>query len=275
MLPMQRAHGAAWPRPSVCSPRASTCALATELDTPEARRDVSVSLNNVADAARARGDLAGAERLFAESLELRRALARELDTPEARRDVSVSLNNVANAARARGDLAAAERLFAESLDISRALATELDTPEACLRRRCRSTMLLIAARARGDLAAAEHLFAESLDIQAARSPPSLTRRRPVATAMEVSLSMVAQVLAAKGDLEGAQRLLEQGLAIIVSLKQQNGAAELDRDHALCHFCLAGIAEAQGDASTARAELSSARAAAEVFGRRNLSRMREI
>ena len=82
---------------------AMTRALARELDTPEARRDVSVSLDNVANAARARGDLVGAERLFAESLELNRALARELDTPEARRDVSVSLLYMAEVAAARGD----------------------------------------------------------------------------------------------------------------------------------------------------------------------------
>jgi hypothetical protein len=58
----------------------------------------AVSLNSVANAAVARGDLAGAERTFAESLVISRALARELDTPEAKRDLSIALNNVANAA---------------------------------------------------------------------------------------------------------------------------------------------------------------------------------
>ena len=90
-----------------------TRALARELDTPEARRDVSVSLDNVANAARARGDLVGTERLFTESLELSRALARELDTPEARRDVSASLINLAGIAETREDLpAAVEKLKA-------------------------------------------------------------------------------------------------------------------------------------------------------------------
>ena len=92
----------------------STRALARELDTPEARRDVSVSLDNVANAARARGDLAGAERLFAESLELSRALARELDTPEARRDVSVSLVQLSTMAGSRGDRSRAAALLREA-----------------------------------------------------------------------------------------------------------------------------------------------------------------
>jgi tetratricopeptide (TPR) repeat protein len=91
-----------------------TRALAKELDTPEARRDVSVSLDNVANAARARGDLAGAERLFAESLELSRALAKELDTPEARRDVSVSLIQMAEIAMLLDDASRAITLLSEA-----------------------------------------------------------------------------------------------------------------------------------------------------------------
>ncbi|MFO0453590.1 MAG: hypothetical protein ACK52I_33875, partial [Pseudomonadota bacterium] len=97
-------------------------ALARELDTPEARRDVSVSLNYVDHVAHVRGDLATAERLCAEDLDISRALARELDTPEARRDVSVSLHNVADMARARGDLATAGLLYTEGLEFLRALA---------------------------------------------------------------------------------------------------------------------------------------------------------
>ena len=91
-----------------------TRALARELDTPEARRDVSVSLDNVANAARARGDLAGAERLFAESLELRRALARELDTPETRRDVSVSLIQLSTVLASRADTSGAVKRLEEA-----------------------------------------------------------------------------------------------------------------------------------------------------------------
>ncbi len=125
-------------------------------------------------AARAKGDLAAAERLFGESLDIRRALATELDTPEARRDVSVSLDNVANAARAKGDLAAAERLFGESLDIRRALATELDTPEA--RRDLAISFINLAslAEAQGDAVRARTAL-----LEARAAAVSFGERQPV------------------------------------------------------------------------------------------------
>jgi hypothetical protein len=63
---------------------------------------VSVSLNKVAAAARARGDLAAAERLFAESPEISPAPAKELDTPEARRDLALCRLYLAGIAETRG-----------------------------------------------------------------------------------------------------------------------------------------------------------------------------
>ncbi|MBK6441210.1 MAG: tetratricopeptide repeat protein [Actinomycetales bacterium] len=77
--------------------------LAHRLATPEALRDLSVSLDNVGAVARARGDWDRAATVYDESLHLRRDLAARLATPEALRDLSVSLNNVGAVARARGD----------------------------------------------------------------------------------------------------------------------------------------------------------------------------
>ena len=66
-----------------------------ELGTPEARRDVTVSLERVADIEKERGDLDAALAKYEESLEIRRALLEELGTPQARRDVDVSLGRIA------------------------------------------------------------------------------------------------------------------------------------------------------------------------------------
>jgi hypothetical protein len=63
-------------------------ALGRELDTPQAKSDLSVSLDIAANAASAGGNFTGAESLFGESLALRRALALELDTLESKRDLS-------------------------------------------------------------------------------------------------------------------------------------------------------------------------------------------
>jgi hypothetical protein len=75
---------------------------------------VSVSLNKVAAAARARGDLAAAERLFAESPEISPAPAKELDTPEARRDLALCRLYLAGIAETRGDVSAARIAIAEA-----------------------------------------------------------------------------------------------------------------------------------------------------------------
>ena len=100
------------------------------LGTPEARRDLSVSLNNVGRVARARGEWGVAEAAYRESLEVRRGLEELLGTPEARRDLSVSLNNVGRVARARGEWGVAEAAYRESLEVRRELEHLLGTPQA-------------------------------------------------------------------------------------------------------------------------------------------------
>ena len=104
--------------------------LADVLGTPESRRDLSVSLDNVGRVARARGDWDAAGRAYEESLGIRRGLADVLGTPESRRDLSVSLDNVGRVAQARGDWDAAEAAYGESLGIARKLADSLGTPES-------------------------------------------------------------------------------------------------------------------------------------------------
>ena len=104
--------------------------LVDVLGTPESRRDLSVSLNNVGRVAEARGDWGAAGRAYEESLDLARGLVDVLGTPESRRDLSVSLNNVGRVAEARGDWGAAGRAYEESLDLARDLADSLGTPES-------------------------------------------------------------------------------------------------------------------------------------------------
>ncbi|NRT55916.1 tetratricopeptide (TPR) repeat protein [Leptothrix sp. C29] len=100
--------------------------------TPEALRDVSVSLNRVGKVAQAQGDWSGAEVAYRESLEISRQLVERLGgTPEALRDVSISLDNVGQVAQAQGDWTGAESAYRESLGIRRELVERLGgTPEA-------------------------------------------------------------------------------------------------------------------------------------------------
>ncbi|HVC60509.1 MAG TPA: tetratricopeptide repeat protein [Acetobacteraceae bacterium] len=159
-------------------------ALAQELDTPEARRDVSVSLNNVANAARARGDLAAAERLFGESLEIRRALAQELDTPEARRDGYVSLVMLAQTLGTRGDLDGAKRLFEQGLGI--VLDLQRQTGIAEYRRDLAVCYLALAgvAEAQGDLPAARSAL-----LEARATADAFGRQQPISDATTITAAV--------------------------------------------------------------------------------------
>jgi len=69
--------------------------LAARLGTPEALRDLSVSLDSVGDVARARSQYDAAQAAYDEGLQIDRQLAAQLGTPQALRDLSVSLNSCA------------------------------------------------------------------------------------------------------------------------------------------------------------------------------------
>ena len=87
--------------------------LVDVLGTPESRRDLSVSLDNVGRVARARGDWGAAGRAYEESLGIDRDLADSLGTPESLRDLAISLGNLASVVERLGDAERAESLRAE------------------------------------------------------------------------------------------------------------------------------------------------------------------
>ena len=87
-------------------------------DTPQALRDLSVSLNNVGRVESDLGQLEAARAAYRESLELSRRLREALgDTPQALRDLSVSLNNVGRVESDLGQLEAARAAYRESLEL--------------------------------------------------------------------------------------------------------------------------------------------------------------
>ncbi len=104
--------------------------LARGLGTPQARRDLSVALDNVGRVAEARGEWDVAEAAYRESLEVRRGVEESSGTPQARRDLSVSLNNAGRVAEARGEWDVAEAAYRESLEVRRELEDLLGTPQA-------------------------------------------------------------------------------------------------------------------------------------------------
>ena len=178
--------------------------LVDVLGTPESRRDLSVSLDNVGRVAEIRGDWGVAGRAYEESLGVARGLVDVLGTPESRRDLSVSLNNVGRVAQARGDWGVAGRAYEESLGIRRGLVDVLGTPES---RRDLSVSLNNVGRvaeARGDWGAAGRAYEESLDLarglaDSLGTPESLHD-------LVISLSNLAGVVEQLGDAERAESL---------------------------------------------------------------------
>ena len=95
--------------------------LVDVLGTPESRRDLSVSLNNVGRVAKARGDWGAAAESYGEFLEAAWDLADSLGTPESLRDLVISLSNLADVVEQLGDTERAESLRAERDRIAKIL----------------------------------------------------------------------------------------------------------------------------------------------------------
>ena len=95
--------------------------LVDVLGTPESRRDLSVSLDNVGRVAEACGDWCAAGRAYEESLGIRRGLADSLGTPESLHDLVISLSNLAGVVEQLGDAERAESLRAERDRIAKIL----------------------------------------------------------------------------------------------------------------------------------------------------------
>ncbi len=136
-------------------------------ESPQALRDVSVSLNNVGNVRRESGDLSGAEGAYTESLEIRRRLLQQYgESPQALRDVSVSLNNVGNVRRESGDLSGAEGAYTESLEIRRRLLQQYgESPQALRDVSVSLNNVGNVRRESGDLSGAEGAYTESLEIR--------------------------------------------------------------------------------------------------------------
>ena len=78
--------------------------LEESLGTPQARRDLSVALDNVGRVSEARGEWDAAEAAYRESMEIRQELDDLLGTPQAQPDVSTSQENLKRLSQKRADL---------------------------------------------------------------------------------------------------------------------------------------------------------------------------
>lgn len=87
--------------------------VSEELATPESRRDLAISLDNVGRVAEQRGDLEATDRYYKESVTILREIAELVGTPQAIEDLVLALGSRVHIAAELGGSALAEQLEAE------------------------------------------------------------------------------------------------------------------------------------------------------------------
>jgi tetratricopeptide (TPR) repeat protein len=238
-------------------------------NTPESRRDVSVSLDNVANIELQLGKHESALKKYTESLEIARALEQELGTPQSRRYVSYSLNNFACMELQLEKYESALEKYTESLEICRALEQELGTPQS---RHDVSVLLNGVAGAGIELQLENHesalaKYTESLDIaraleQELGSPQSRSD-------VSVSLGDVADIELQLGNHESALAKYTESLDIARALEQELGTPQSRRDVSVSLDKVAGIELRLGNHESAlekyTASLEIARALEQELG----------
>ncbi len=114
------------------SVRFARCRLEEETESPQAMRDLSVSLEKLGNVQRDTGDAAAALDAFQQSLKISYRLIEQFgESPQAMRDLLVSLNKLGDVQRNTGDAAAALDAFQWSLKISQRLIEQFgESPQA-------------------------------------------------------------------------------------------------------------------------------------------------
>ncbi len=164
-------------------------------ETPEALRDLSISLDNVGRVAQALGRWQAAAQVYEESLQIRRDVRAAVgETPEALRDLSISLNNVGRVAEALGRWEAAAQAYEEGLQISRDVRAAVgETPEALRDLSVSLDKVGGVAEALGQWQAARNAYDEGLRIAAAlcRAFPDMDNYHQLRSHFEQRLAQLA------------------------------------------------------------------------------------
>jgi tetratricopeptide (TPR) repeat protein len=168
-----------------------------------------------------RGELESAQRLYDESLEIKKRLGNQ-------NGIAVTLHQLAILAQAQGELEEARRLYDESLEIKKKLGDQNGIAITL-------HQLGRLSQAQGELEEARRLYNESLEI---------AKRLGDQSGIAITLHQLGRLAEVQGELEEARRLYDESLEITKRLGDQNGIASALHN-------LAAIAQAQGEPEEAR------------------------
>ncbi len=220
-----------------------------KFDSNWARRDLSISYNNLGDISAAAGDPAAAKEYYQKGLEIALAIAEESDTIEARRDLSVSYNKLGDISADIGDPAAANEYYQKDLEIALAIAEESDTIQARRGLSISYNKLGNISAAAGDPAAAKEYYQKSLGIRLAIAQESDTieARRD----LSISYEKLGDISAAAGDPAAAKEYYQKGLEIRLAIAEESRTIEARRDLSISYNKLGNISAAAGDPAAAK------------------------
>ena len=238
-------------------------------ESPEALRDLFISILKLGDAAQAQSEWQRAQELYYESLELSRRLIQSLgETTEALRDLSSSLYRVGDVAQAQGQWQRAQELYDECIELNRKLLQRSSEDPNILRD------LLVClgqlgslARAQGQWQRAQELYDECIELS--RKLLQLLGESPeILRDLLLALSKVGEVARARGQWQRAQELYLESLELSRKLLQHSGEnPQTLRDLAVSLGRIGYVAHAQNQQQRAHESWSEGLAVAQKLAER--------
>ena len=188
--------------------------LDTHGETPQALRDLSISLGKLGELRLETGEVAAAAAAYEESLALDRRLVDACgETPQALRDLSVSLDSLGDVRRETGEVAGATAAYEESLALRRRLVdTYGETPQALRDLSVSLNSLGQVRRETGEVAGATAAYEESLALRR-RLVDAYGETPQALRDLSVSLNSLGDVRRATGEVAAATAAYEESLAL--------------------------------------------------------------
>ena len=250
-------------------------------ETPQALRDLSVSLERMGGVHEATGDTDAARAAYEESLAIdRRLIAMTGETPQTLRDLSIALGRMGGVYGAAGGTDTARASYEESLATARRL-TEMtgETPQTLRDLSISLSKMGGVHEAAGDAASAKAAYEEASAIRQ-RLVESVGETPQTLRDLSISLGKMGGVHWAAGETDAAKAACEESLAIARRLTEVTGETpQTLRDLSVSLGRMGGVHEAAGEIDAAGAayeeSLAIARRLMEMVGetpqtRRDLS-----
>ena len=233
--------------------------LDTHGETPQALRDLSISLGKLGDLRLECGELPAAIAVYDESLALdRRLLDTYGETPQALRDLSTSLGRLGSVRRETGDVAAATAAYEESLALRRRLVDAYgETPQALRDLSINLGRLGDVRRETGDVAAATAAYEESLALDR-RLVDAYGETSQALRELSISLNRLGDARRDSGVLPDAVVAYEESLSLDRRLLEVYGETpQVLRDLSIILERLGRVRREAGDVDAAAADYEEA------------------